>query len=190
MNKKLATALSGGAVLMLVLSGCGGDDGAKKADAWAKKVCDAWQPELKKIEAANGDIKRVATESSKPEEVQSTDSAAFGTMSASYQSMGTALKEAGVPPVKDGAATSAEAVKGFESTSKGYADLKAKMDALDPKDQTKFAEGLKELAGGLEEATKGGKDALAQLNAGGLDKAMNSQKGCQVTAPSTSPSPK
>ncbi|MEU9235101.1 small secreted protein [Streptomyces subrutilus] len=187
MNKKLAAAVSGGAVLMLVLSGCGGDDSDKKADAWAKKVCDQWQPELKKVEAANAEIKRVATESSKPEEVQKTDSAAFATMSESYKTMGTALREAGVPPVKNGQATLDAAVKGFEETSKGYADLKTKMDALDAKDQTKFAEGLKELAGGLQEATKGGKDALAQLNAGGLDKAMNSQKGCQVTAPSPSP---
>ncbi|MGW0364881.1 small secreted protein [Streptomyces sp. NPDC002990] len=175
--------MSGGAVLVLVLSGCGGDDGDKKADAWAKQVCDQWQPELNKIEAANAEIKRVATESSKPEEVQKTDSAAFGTMSESYKKMGTALREAGVPPVKNGQATQDAAVKGFDETSKGYADLKAKMDALDPKDQTKFAAGLKELAGGLEEATKGGKDALAQLNAGGLDKAMNKQKGCQVTMP-------
>ncbi|MFG2749224.1 small secreted protein [Streptomyces xanthophaeus] len=187
MNKKLAAALSGGAVLMLVLSGCGGDDGDKKADAWAKKVCDQWQPELKKIETANGEIKRVASESSKPEEVQQTDSAAFGTMSESYKTMGTALQSAGVPPVKNGEATQAEAVKGFEATSKGYADLKAKMDGLDPKDQTKFAEGLKEVAGGLEAASAGGKQALAQLKAGGLESAMNGQKGCQVTAASASP---
>ncbi|OKK18451.1 small secreted protein [Streptomyces sp. CB00455] len=186
MNKKLAAALSGGAVLMLVLSGCGGDDGDKKADAWAKKVCDQWQPELKKIETANAEIKRVATESSKPEEVQTTDSAAFGTMSESYKTMGAALQGAGVPPVKNGQATQEAAVKGFNETSKGYAELKTKMDGLDPKDQTKFAEGLKEVAGGLQQATQGGKDALAQLNAGGLDKAMNGQKGCQVTAPSPS----
>ncbi|MGW7098369.1 small secreted protein [Streptomyces sp. NPDC054838] len=180
MNKKFATAVSGGAVLMLVLSGCGEDDGDKKADAWAKKVCDAWQPELTKIEAANVDIKRVATESSKPEEVQKTDSAAFLVMSDSYKSMGTALAAAGVPPVKNGAETQSTAVKGFESTSKGYADLKVKMDALDVKDQTKFAEGLKDVAGGLETATQGGKEALDRLKSGGLDKAMNGQKGCQV----------
>ncbi|MFD5146535.1 small secreted protein [Streptomyces sp. NPDC058401] len=184
MNKKLAAAVSGAAVLMLVLSGCGGDDGDKKTDAWAKKVCDSWQPELTKIEQANADIKRVATESSKPEEVQSTDSAAFGTMSESYKAMGTALTGAGVPPVKDGEKTQAAAVMGFESTSAGYTALKTKMDALDAKDQGKFAEGLKEVAGGLEEATKGGKEALDQLKAGGLDKSMNGQKGCQVTTPS------
>ncbi len=187
MNKKIATAMSGGAVLMLVLSGCGGDDSDKKADAWANKVCDQWQPELQKVEAASAEIKRVATESSKPDEVQKSDSAAFATMSESYKTMGAALQGAGVPPVKNGQATLDAAVKGFEETSKGYADLKAKMDALDAKDQTKFAEGLKELAGGLQEAAKGSKDALAQLNAGGIDKAMNSQKGCQVTAPSPSP---
>ncbi|MFI1649183.1 small secreted protein [Streptomyces avidinii] len=187
MNKKLAAAMSGGAVLMLVLSGCGGDETDEKASAWAKKVCDQWQPELKKIETANADIKRVASESSKPEDVQKTDSAAFGAMSESYRTMGAALQSAGVPPVKNGAATQAAAAKGFESTSKGYADLKAKMDALDPKDQPKFADGLKEVAGGLQEATKGGQDALAQLNAGGLDKAINSQKGCQVATSSAAP---
>lgn len=185
MNKKLATALSGGAVLMLVLSGCGGDDSHEKASAWAKKVCDQWQPELKKIEAANAEIKRVATQSSKPEEIQKTDSAAFGTMSESYKTMWSALQQAGVPPVKNGAATQQAAVKGFESTSKGYADLKAKMDALNPQDPPKFTDGLKEVAGGLQEATKGGQDALSQLNAGGLDKALNSQKGCQVAAPAS-----
>ncbi|MFG2991056.1 small secreted protein [Streptomyces sp. NPDC048257] len=187
MNKKLAAALSGGAVLMLVLSGCGGDETDQKASAWAKKVCDQWQPELKKIEGANAEIKRVASESSKSEEVQKTDSAAFATMTESYKAMATALQSAGVPPVKNGAATQAAAAKGFEQTSQGYADLKAKMDALDPKDQPKFADGLKEVAGGLQAATKGGQDALSQLNAGGLDKAINSQKGCQVATSSASP---
>ncbi|MCJ1678261.1 small secreted protein [Streptomyces sp. APSN-46.1] len=184
MNKKFAAAVSGGAVLILALSGCGGDDGDKKADAWAKKVCDAWQPELKKIEAANADIKRVSSENNKPEEVQKTDSEAFQTMSDSYKSMGGALSAAGVPPVEDGQATQDAAVKGFEDTSKGYAELKVKVDALDAKDQNKFAEGLKDVANGLAEATKGGEEALAKLKAGGLDKVMNSQKGCQVTVPS------
>lgn len=184
MNKKFAAAVSGGAVLMLVLSGCGGDDGDNKANNWAKKVCDAWQPELKKIETANADIKRVSSESSKPDEVQTTDSAAFQTMSDSYKAMGTALAGAGVPPVKEGKTTQDAAVKGFEETSKGYAELKTKMDALDAKDQNKFAEGLKDVASGLAEATKGGEDALDQLKSGGLDKVMNSQKGCQVTVPS------
>ncbi|MFJ3962504.1 small secreted protein [Streptomyces sp. NPDC090036] len=186
MNKKLATTLSGGAVLMLALSGCGGDETDQKASAWAKKVCDQWQPELKKIEASNAEIKRVASESVKPEEVQKADSAAFATMTESYKAMGAALQSAGVPPFKNGAATQEAAAKGFESTSKGYADLKAKMDALDPQDKAKFADGLKEVAGGLQEVTKGGQSVLDQLHAGGLDKSINSQKGCQVAAASGS----
>ena len=48
-NKKLAAALSGGAVLVLALSGCSDDSGDKKLDAWAKKVCDQVQPQVKKI---------------------------------------------------------------------------------------------------------------------------------------------
>ncbi|MFI1282503.1 MULTISPECIES: small secreted protein [unclassified Streptomyces] len=186
MNKKLAAALSGGAVLMLVLSGCGGDDGQEKANAWAKKVCDQWQPELKKIETANAEIKRVASESSKSDEVQKTDSAAFGTMTESYKAMAAVLQSVGAPPVKNGTATQEAAAKGFEATSKGYADLKAMMDALDAQDKAKFADGLKQVAGGLKDATKGGQDALQQLNAGGLDKAINSQKGCQVATMSAS----
>ncbi|MET9958854.1 small secreted protein [Streptomyces sp. NPDC006326] len=184
MNKKLAAAVSGGAVLMLVLSGCGGDDGDEKANGWAKKVCDQWSPELKKIETANADIKRVATESSKPDEVKTTDSAAFQQISDAYKSMASALSSAGEPPVKDGKATAEAAATGFNTSSKGYADLKTKMDALDPADQGKFAAGLKEVAGGIDEASKGAVEARARLKTGGLDKALNSQKGCQVSAPS------
>ncbi|MER7822064.1 MULTISPECIES: small secreted protein [unclassified Streptomyces] len=182
MNKKFAAALSGGAALMLVLSGCGGDETDQKAGSWAKKVCDQWQPQIQKIEAANVEIKRVASESSKPDEVQKTDSAAFGTMTESYKAMADALRSAGVPPVKNGAATQEAAAKGFETTSTGYADLKTKTDALDPQDKAKFADGLKEVAGGLKDVTKGGQDALAQLKAGGLGEAINGQKGCQVAA--------
>ena len=39
-NKKLAAALSGGSVLVLVLSGCG-DDSSDRLNSWAKQVCDA-----------------------------------------------------------------------------------------------------------------------------------------------------
>ncbi|MEU3774731.1 small secreted protein [Streptomyces sp. NPDC032472] len=188
MNKKLAAAVSGSAVLMLVLSGCGGDEGDKKANAWAKQVCDKWQPQLKKIETANADIKRVSGENSKPDDVQKTDSAAFQSQADAYKAMSAAVAQAGVPPTKDGQATKDAAVKGFDSASKAYTDLKAKIDSLDPKDQSKFADGLKELAPGITEAQKGSADAYGQLKAAGLDQAMNSQKGCKVTvAPSASP---
>src|SRR4051794_21520622 len=46
-NKKLAAALSGGAVLVLALSGCT-DESNDKLNNWAKSVCDAVQPQAKK----------------------------------------------------------------------------------------------------------------------------------------------
>ncbi|MER5932714.1 small secreted protein [Streptomyces sp. NPDC002054] len=183
MKKKLAAAVSGGAVLMLVLSGCGGDDGDTKADDWAKKVCDKWQPEYKKIDAANAEMKRVASESSKPEEVQKTDSAAFQTMSEAFTGISSALRAAGDPGGKDGKATAEAAAKSFEDTAKGYTELKTKMDALDAKDQAKFAEGLLGLSGGLEKVAADEKAAKEKLKAGTLEKAMAKQKGCQATTP-------
>ncbi|MBW5482312.1 small secreted protein [Streptomyces bambusae] len=183
MNKKLAAAASCCAVLMLVLSGCGDDSGDNKADGWAKKVCDGWQPNLKKIEDANAEIKRVATENAKSEDVQKTDSAAFQQISDAYKAMAESLTSAGAPPVKEGEAAMNAAAAGFTATAKGYTDLKTQIDGLDPKDQGKFAEGLKTVAGGIEEANKGANQARDQLKTGGLDKAMNSQKGCQMTSP-------
>ncbi|MEU3723472.1 small secreted protein [Streptomyces sp. NPDC031705] len=186
MNKKLAAAVSGGAVLMLVLSGCGGeDDGDKKADAWAKKVCDKWEPELTKIKTTNDELKRVASQSSKPEEVQQTDSAAFQTLSEAYKSMGGALSQAGEPPVKDGKPAADSVVKSYGEISKSYTELKTKIDALDPKDQSKFAEGLQGVAGGLTEVAANETAAKEKLNSTGL-KVIYSQKGCQVTAPGKS----
>ncbi|MEV8530681.1 small secreted protein [Streptomyces sp. NPDC051211] len=183
MKKKLAAAVSGGAVLMLLLSGCSDDGDTKSAD-WAKNVCDKWQPEYKKIEAANAELKRVATESSKPEEVQKTDSAAFQTMSEAFTAISAALRDAGEPPGGDGGKTAvAAATQGFNDTAKGYADLKAKMDALDPKDQAKFAQGLQDLSSGLEKVAADEKAAKEKLKAGGLDKPMAGQEGCKVTTP-------
>lgn len=67
-NKKLAAALSSGAVLVLALSGCGGssDDSDAKLDAWAKQVCLAVQPQAKKIEAANTAIQKETSDNSTP----------------------------------------------------------------------------------------------------------------------------
>ncbi|MEV7614758.1 small secreted protein [Streptomyces sp. NPDC089799] len=183
MNKKLAAAVSGGAVLMLVLSGCSEQSDNKSSD-WAKKVCDKWQPEYKKIEAANADLKRVATESSKPDEVKQTDSAAFQTMSEAFGSISLALRDAGDPGGKDAKAAADAAAKGFDDTAKGYAELKSKMDQLDAADQTKFAAGLQELSSGLEKVSADEKAAREKLKAGGLDQPMAEQKGCQAVAPS------
>ncbi|NXY96579.1 small secreted protein [Streptomyces sp. BR123] len=181
MNKKFASAVSGGAVLMLVLSGCGGDDGDEKANAWAKKVCDQWAPELQKVKAASADMKRVSGTTSKPDEVQKTDSAAFQVQSDAYKAMSAALSSAGTPPTKDGQATQTAAVQGFEAASKAYADLKTKIDALDPKDQTKFADGLGQLSAAIAEANKGSKEAYAKVTAGDLKKAIAGQKGCKMS---------
>ncbi|RSS78901.1 small secreted protein [Streptomyces sp. WAC06614] len=187
MNKKLAAAASCCAVLMLVLSGCG-DDGDNKTDAWAKKVCDGWQPNLKKIEEANAEIKRVSTADTKSEDVQKTDSAAFQQISDAYKSLAQTLTQAGAPPVKNGEATQKAAADGFNSSAKAYAELKAKMDALDPKDQRKFADDLKPVAEGLKEAAKGAEEASEKLKSGGVSQAMNAQKGCQMTVPAPSKS--
>ncbi|MFJ3922778.1 small secreted protein [Streptomyces sp. NPDC090022] len=188
MNKKLAAAASCGAVLMLVLSGCG-DDGEQKTNDWAKKVCDSWEPELKKLEAANAEIKRVSTENSKSADVQKTDAAAFQQISDAYKALAEALNKAGAPPVKDGAAAQRAAAEGFTAASKSYADLKTQMEGLDPADQAKFAEDLKGIAGGLKTAVKGDEEARERLKVAGVSKAMNAQKGCQVsTAPASTKS--
>src|SRR3954454_14725900 len=76
-NKKLAAALSGGAVLVLALTGCGGDDSNEKLDSWANQVCDAVQRQAKKIAAANAAIQKETSDNSTPEDVQKTDSKAF-----------------------------------------------------------------------------------------------------------------
>ncbi|MCB5166058.1 small secreted protein [Streptomyces bambusae] len=178
MNKKLAAAVSGGAVLVLVLSGCG-DDSDKKVNDWAKKVCDQVQPQVKKIEDANTAIQKETTDQSKADVVQKTDSAAFQAMSQAYASMGTAVQDAGVPPVKDGEKTRSDAVAELNSISKSYATLKTKVDGLDSKDQAKFADGLKEIAAELDKLGKSGNEALTKLQSGELGKAMKNQKSCQ-----------
>src|SRR5215470_10150004 len=66
-NKNLAAALSGGAVLALALTGCSSGSGNNdKLDAWAKQVCDAVQPQARKIAAANAAIQQQTSDNSKP----------------------------------------------------------------------------------------------------------------------------
>ncbi|MER7762595.1 small secreted protein [Streptomyces sp. NPDC097619] len=180
MNKKLAAAVSGGAALVLLLSGCG-DDSEKKTDDWAKKVCDQVQPQVKRIEDANVAIQKETTDQSKAEVVQQTDSKAFQTMSEAYKAMGAAVTGAGEPPVTDGKKIQADAVAELNSISTAYAGLKTKVDALDAKDQAKFADGLKEIATELDKLSKSGNEALTKLQSGDLGKAMKNQKSCQRT---------
>lgn len=145
-NKKLAAALSGGAVLVLALSGCSSDNGNEKLNSWAKKVCDSVQPQAKKIEDANAAIQKETSDNSKPADVQSTDSQAFQDMSDAYKAIGSAVDKAGAPPVDGGEKKQKDAVKELNAISASYADLKKQVDKLNTKDQAKFADGLKGIA--------------------------------------------
>ncbi|MEU3793763.1 small secreted protein [Streptomyces fructofermentans] len=188
-NKKLAAALSGGAVLVLALSGCSSDDGSNdKLNSWAKQVCDAVQPQAKKIEAANTAIQNQTSDNSTPEDVQKTDSQAFQDMSDAYKAIGTAVDKAGAPDVEDGEKKQTDAVKELNTISSSYADLKKQVDDLDTKDQAKFADGLKGIATQLDKLSQSGNDALAKLEEGDVGKAMAEQESCKSasTAPSAS----
>ncbi|MFZ4135262.1 MULTISPECIES: small secreted protein [Streptomyces] len=188
MNKKLAAALSGGAVLAMALTGCG-DDKEEKLDAWAKQVCDDVQPQAKKISDANAAIQEQTSDNSSPEDVQKTDSKAFGDMSAAYKAIGSAVNKAGAPPVDDGEKTKNDAVKELNGISTAYGDLKKQVDALDTGDQGEFADGLKDIAGELSKISKSGNEALEKLQSGEVGEAMKNQESCKSSTTSPAPSP-
>ena len=193
-NKKLAAALSGGAVLAMALSACSsGDDNSEKLDAWAKEVCSAVQPQAKKIEAANTAIQKQTSDNSTPEDVQKTDSQAFQDMAEAYKAIGAAVQKAGAPETGD--AKNAEkkqqdAVKELNSLAASYASLQKQVDDLNTKDQAKFADGLKDIATALDKLSTSGNDALRKLEEGDVGKAMAQQESCKSAsaAPSAAPS--
>ncbi|MEU9912535.1 small secreted protein [Streptomyces sp. NPDC051001] len=193
-NKKLAAALSGGAVLAMALSACSsGDDNSEKLDAWAKEVCSAVQPQAKKIEAANTAIQKQTSDNSTPEDVQKTDSQAFQDMAEAYKAIGAAVQKAGAPDTGD--AKNAEkkqqdAVKELNTLGASYASLQKQVDDLDTKDQAKFADGLKDIATALDKLSTSGNDALRTLEEGEVGKAMAQQESCKSAsgAPSAAPS--
>jgi hypothetical protein len=194
-NKKLAAALSGGAVLMMALTGCtssgGGTKDNKELDAWAKKVCDAVPAQDAKIKAANASIAEAASNTSNaPETIQKTDSQAFQDMSDGYKALATAINGAGTPPgVDGGAARQKDAVKNLDELSGAYADLKKKVDALDTKSQAKFATGLHDIATqmtALEAQNKSGTAALKNLEQGDVKDAIAQQPSCKKVAASAS----
>ncbi|OEJ60064.1 small secreted protein [Streptomyces agglomeratus] len=189
MNKKFAAALSGGAVLVMALSGCSDDESDNKVDDWAKTVCDQVQPQLKKISDANASIQKQTADNSKPADVQRTDSQAFQQISDAYKAMGTAVDKAGAPPVEDGETTQKEAVKELNDSSAAYADLRKQVDGLDTSDQAKFADGLKGVADELSKISKSGDQALQKLQSGEVGKAMAKQPGCQKPGASNTASP-
>lgn len=187
-NKKLAAALSGGAVLVLALSGCtSSDNGNDKLDAWAKQVCDAVQPQAKKIEAANAAIQKQTSDNSTPDDVRKTDAQAFQDMSDAYKAIGDAVQKAGAPEVDSGAKKQTDAVKELDDIAAAYAALQKKVDGLDVKDQAKFADGLKDIATSLDKLSTSGNDALKNLEAGDVGKSMAKQASCKSA--STAPSP-
>ncbi|MGW3418448.1 small secreted protein [Streptomyces phaeochromogenes] len=185
-NKKLAAALSGGAVLVLALSGCSSDDSSDKLNSWAKQVCDAVQPQAVKIEAANTAIQKQTSDNSTPADVQKTDSKAFQDMSDAYKAIGAAVNQAGAPDVDDGEKKQKDAVTELNTISSSYAGLKKQVDGLDTKDQAKFADGLKGIATQLDKLSQSGNDALKKLEEGDVGKAMAKQESCKSA--STSPS--
>ncbi|MBB5120492.1 small secreted protein [Streptomyces eurocidicus] len=179
MNKKLVAALSGGAALVLALSGCGGgDEGNKKLDDWAKKVCDQMQPQVKKIQDANHSIAGVQTEEDS-KKVQQTDSAAFQANADAYKALATSVENAGAPPVKDGETSEKNAVKALNDLSGAYIGLKKRIDGLDTGDKAKFGEGLKAIGGDIGKLSGQSDEALKKLQAGDVGKAMTKQPGCK-----------
>ncbi|MGV9347270.1 small secreted protein [Streptomyces spiralis] len=190
-NKKLAAALSGGAVLVLALTGCTGnsaDDKNDALDAWAKQVCEGVQPQAKKIEAANAAIQKETSDNSSPADVQKTDAQAFQDMSDAYKAIGAAVNTAGVPKVDNGKKKQQDAVKELNDLGASYASLKQQVDKLDTKDQAKFADGLKDIATQLDKLSKSGSDALKNLEEGDVGKAMAKQPSCKSASASASAS--
>ncbi|CAK7288272.1 MULTISPECIES: small secreted protein [Streptomyces] len=196
-NKKLAAALSGGAVLVVALSGCSSNSAPKGPDpklvAWAKSVCDAVPAQDAKIKAANDAISTTAADTAKPETLQKTDSQAFQDMADGYKAIATAVNEAGAPPgVEDGAKRLNDVVKSFNSLAASYADLKKQVDGLNTKDQAKFASGLHDVAQQMTELEKkhqSGTESLKKLQQGEVQDAIAQQASCKKVADAASASP-
>lgn len=192
MNKKLVAALSGGAALVLALTGCGGDDSGnkKKLDDWAKQVCDQMQPQVKKITDANASIATVLNEQDS-KKIQQTDSAAFQANVDAYKALATSVQNAGAPPAKDGESSQKNAVKALNDLSGAYAELKKRVDGLDTGDRSKFGDGLKAIAGDIAKLSGRSDDALKKLQSGDVGKAMSRTPACQkpVGSPSQTKKP-
>ncbi len=186
-NKNLAAALSGGAVLVLALSGCSsdGDADAFTSDDWAKKYCDQAQPQIKKQYTAEQLIRSTASDG-KPADIQAADSKAFQDLADVNKALATALRGAGTPPVDNGQKLVQDAAAELDANSASYLGLKKQIDALNAKNQQKFADGLQPVAAGLEKIEKN-QTARNKLRAGDTGEAMSKQPGCKpLKAPSPS----
>ena len=193
MNKKLAAALSSGAVLVLALTGCSGGEDNKELDAWAKKVCDLVPAQNKKITAAYDAITKAAEDTeSTPAELQKADSQAFQDLSDGYKARATVIQSAGAPPgAEDGEKNLQDAVKQLTALSAAYADMKTQVDGLDTKDQAKFASGLKDVSAQMkkvETQRQTALDSLKKLESGDTKQALAEQSGCKQVSASASAS--
>ncbi|MET9830099.1 small secreted protein [Streptomyces sp. NPDC006385] len=192
MNKKLTAALSGGAALALALTGCTSDEGNPELDAWAKKVCDTAPAQNAKIAAADAAITKAAKDSP-PKELQKVDAQAFQDLSDGFKARATLLQQAGPPPgVGDGKQKQQDAIKKLTAVSVSYAELKKQTDALNTKDQAKFASGLRKVGEDMKDVVsqrKSALDALKKLEVNGDTKqALLKQEGCkQATASAPAP---
>ncbi|MEU0400278.1 small secreted protein [Streptomyces sp. NPDC006197] len=185
MNKKLAAALSGGAVLVLALAGCSDDEGDKVGD-WAKTFCDQAKPQIQKRADAHQIIISTAADS-KPAEIQAADSKAFQDIANADRALAKAVEAAGAPPVENGEKVQKDAIKELNDTAVAYEGLKKQVDALDPTNQQKFADGLQGVADGLTKIEKMDQNALSKLEDGELGQAMAKQPGCQKPTASVPP---
>jgi chromosome segregation ATPase len=191
-NKKLAAALSGGAVLVLALTGCS-DEENKELDAWAKKVCASVPAQNTKIAAAYDAITKAAKDTtSTPAELQKADSQAFQDLADGYKARATVIDNAGAPPGVDGGAQKQQdAVKKLTALAASYADLKKQVDELDTKNQAKFATGLKTVSAEMKEMESQRNSALTalkKLEEGDTKQALAGQPGCKqatTSAPAT-----
>ncbi|MDN3263518.1 small secreted protein [Streptomyces sp. CSDS2] len=190
MNKKLAAALSSGAVLAVALTGCGGSEDKgpdPKLVSWAKTVCDAVPAQSARIKSANASIASIATDSNlPPKEAQKTYVEAFQNLADGYKALAGALDSAGAPPGIDGGAKlQKDAARNLAGLATSYTELKKTVEGLDTKDQGKFAKGLKTVAGQTKEVGKQGDDgteALKRLEQGEVKEAMAEQPSCKVAA--------
>lgn len=182
MNTRLATAISGCAVLALTLTACG-DDSGEETEAWAKNVCDQLQPQVERIQAANEAIAEISEGDDPPAEVQEVYSASYAELSGAFETLADAVDEAGDPPVSDGEQLRTDAVAELNRLSESYAGLKTASDELDTSDRAAFAEGLRGMVTQLSELAESGDEALTELNSGALGEAMARQEGCQSPTP-------
>ncbi|AVV41314.1 small secreted protein [Streptomyces sp. ID05-04B] len=188
-NKKLTAALSGGAVLVLALSGCSEEKDNKELDAWAKTLCATVPAQQAKIKSAFDTLAKAAKDA-EPENLQKADSQAFQDLADGFRSRATALQNAGAPPGVDGGAKKQQdAVTKLMTLSTAYANLKKQVDGLETKDQAKFASGLDSVSKQMKNVSaqyKSAVEALQDLEKGDVKRAVADQEGCKKAAASAS----